>query len=103
MDQSHGHCQEKQKKDIITSLCNVTGDFKPEPKIKLIGSKWMNSCPDNRYIEAAYLGVSSGPFIKRKCCGNEVSSLLSRRISGLIYLTGGENTVDKRWNVECER
>ena len=93
----------KTKKDISTLPCNVIWDFNPESKIKLIGSKWMISCPDNRYIKAVSSVVSSEPFIKGKCYGSEVSTLLSWEISDLTYLTGGESTADKTWNVECER
>lgn len=63
----------------------------------------MNSCADNRYIKVVYSGVSSGLFIKGKCCGNEVISSLSLEMSKLTYFTGAESTANQKWNVECER
>ena len=63
----------------------------------------MNSWANNRYIKLVYSGVSSGLFIKGKCCGNEVISSLSLEISKLTYFTGAETTADQKWNVECER
>ncbi|XP_057304765.1 uncharacterized protein LOC130641811 [Hydractinia symbiolongicarpus] len=87
----------------ITSPCNVITNFKAESKVNLVGdSKWQNSCPKDRFIQAVYSDIPTAPFIKAKCCRSNVSNRLSWELD-LTSLNGGKNVVDKIWNAECER